>query len=130
MIFMVMGLQAQPGIAQSVAVDTIQGAETVNFVLSPSFQGKNLLTIQALCTQTGGVSEGTLILEASVDGISYETLTTTDGFLYAYPNDTLTIANGAVGTWVLKDSPWIKYRLQGTGAANDSTKITIKYVYK
>lgn len=130
MIFMVIGLQAQPGIAQSVAVDTIKGAKTVNFVLSPSFQGKNLLTIQALCTQIGGVSDGSLILEGSIDGTSYETITATEGLLYAFPNDTLTITNGAVGTWVLRDSPWIKYRIQGGGTSGDTTKVTIKYVYK
>ena len=121
---------SQKGTVYTVAADTLIGAETVNFVLQTKFYGQNLLTIEALCTDVGGTPDGTLILEGSLDGTSYETITSTSGRLYAWPNDTLTIVAGAVVTWVVEDTPWVYYRVQGGGTADDSTLVNIKYIFK
>lgn len=125
-------INAQVGRIYTVAVDTINGNETVNFTLGQITGGYETLTIQALCTQVGGTSDGTLILQASVDGTSYITIQddTYSTLLKSYPNDTLTITNGAVGTWIVKNVPYNFYRLRGAGTTGDSTLITAKYVYK
>jgi hypothetical protein len=110
-------------------VDTLQGAETVNFeAISSSLAGT--IAIQALCTETGGTSDGTLVLQGSVDGTSYVTLTETSGLFTFYPNDTLTITDGAVLQVVVQDSPFAYYRVQGAGTASDSTQVAIKYIPK
>ena len=125
-----MALQAQKGRVYSVAVDTLNGNETVNFTLGQITGGYETLTIQALCTNIGGTSDGTLILQGSVDGTSYLTINDETGVLKGYPNDTLTITDGAVVQWVVQDTPWNFYRIQGAGTASDTTLITGKYVYK
>lgn len=123
-------VEAQRGTVYTLAVDTLQGAETVNFEAIKITGDYNSIVIQALCTQTGGTSDGSLILKGSVDGVTYTTLVTTDNFLYAYPNDTLTITNGASVQWVLDATPFLYYRVTGAGTSGDSTKVAIKYVYK
>jgi len=136
-LFLIMSILAftlvgfsQPNKTLTVAVDTIQGAETVNFGAIKITSTVGYLTIQALCTQTGGTSDGSLILQGSVDGTTYTTLQATDNLFYAYPNDTLTITNGASYQAILKDAPFQYYRIQGAGTANDTTKVTIKYIYR
>ena len=60
---------AQRGTLNTVAVDTIQGAETVNFAIGTTILGSyNSLSITALCTELGGTSDGTLALYGSHDG--------------------------------------------------------------
>jgi len=119
------------GTVTSLTVDTIPSATAVNFPLETQFKNNDqIIVIQAVCAEISGTSEGNLYLEGSLDGISYETITSTAGFMYAFPNDTLTIADGAVGMWYLENTPFNYYRLQGTGGASDSTEITVKWVYK
>lgn len=120
----------QKGRVYSVATDTLNGAETVNFTLSQITGSYPSLSIQALCTNIGGTSDGTLILQGSVDGISYVTMTDATGVLTSYPNDTLTITNGAVVQYIVQDNPFNYYRVQGGGTASDSTLISVKYTYK
>ena len=121
---------AQRGRVYSVAVDQIEGNETVNFALGNITGSYDVLTIQALCTEVGGTSDGTLILQGSVDGTSWLTIQDETGVLKGYPNDTLTITDGAVSQWVVDETPWNSYRVQGAGTANYTTSITVKYVYK
>lgn len=129
-VLSVVAINAQVGRVYSVSVDTLNGNETVNFTLGQITGGYSTLTIQALCTQVGGTSDGTLILQTSVDGTSWRTVQDAIGVLKGYPNDTLTITNGAVVQWVVDETPWNFYRVQGAGTASDSTLITVKYVYK
>lgn len=129
-VLSVLAINAQKGRVYSVSVDTLNGNETVNFTLGQITGGYETLTIQALCTQVGGTSDGTLILQASVDGTSWLTVQDATGVLKGYPNDTLTITNGAVAQWVVDETPWNFYRVQGAGTASDSTLVTVKYVYK
>lgn len=110
--------------------DTLQGAETVTFSNITSTSSKGTLAIQALCTQLGGTSDGTLVLQGSVDGLSFTTLTETTGKFNFYPSDTLTITDGAVMEAVITNSPFKYYRWKGTGTASDTTLITPKHVGK
>lgn len=131
MLVIALGAYSQAGVVKTSSYDTLNGAETVNFPLGESFSyGWETLTIQALCTQVGGTSDGTLILQGSVDGTSYVTLQDATGVMQSYPNDTLTITNGAVGTWIVYNTPYRYYRIQGGGTASDSTLIQPKYIFK
>ena len=123
-------LYAQKNRVNTMPVDTLQGNETVSFeVISFSSHYKSL-TIQALCEELGGTSDGTLRLDASVDGTSYETITDAGGLAKGYPNDTLTIVDNAVWQFVIQDVPFKYYKVVGTGTAGDTTKVTLKYIYK
>ena len=118
------------GTVTTLTVDTIPSAAAVNFPLVVEFEGNQSIAIQAVCANISGRSEGNLYLEGSLDGTSYETITSTASFMYAYPNDTLTIVDGAVGLWYLVKSPFNYYRLQGTGGASDSTEVTVQWTRK
>ena len=120
---------AQKGSLKTVTVDTINGAETVNFALE-RITGNYDASIVTLCTQVGGTSDGSLILQGSIDGTTYETLTETTGLIHFWPNDTLTIVDGAEWAIMLISTPFRYYREQGAGTSGDSTLITIKYTLK
>jgi hypothetical protein len=111
------------GFSQRLApIDTLQGNETVNF--------SNLLNataIQAVCTELGGTSDGTLRLQASLDGTNFNFVTETAGVYEFYPNDTLTITDGAVWLVNLENSPFPYHRIVGAGTASDTTEVTITY---
>jgi len=108
--------------AQREISDTIQGAETVAF---DAMVGASQL--QVLCTELGGTSDGSLILKGSVDGVTFVTITETDGSLSFYPNDTLTVADAAVWLVSIKDNPFNYYQVSGTGTASDTTLISIEW---
>lgn len=138
-VMLSLGVSAQQGASNTVSVDTLQGAETVNFALSTTFTQKYNLVIQALCTQLGGTSDGTLTLYGSVDGTSYSFINfvnTNVGVASPKASITgadlnqITITNGLVASWVLYDSPYRLYRIVGAGTSGDTTKITIKYTWK
>jgi len=118
------------GTVTTLTVDTIPSATAVNFPLVTEFTGNHTIAIQAVCVELSGTSEGSLFLQGSLDGTSYQTINTTSGFLVGLTNDTLTIASGAVGLWFLESSPFIYYRLRGTGGAGDSTEVTVMWTYK
>lgn len=119
-------INAQRGYLQTIAQDTVNGNETIYFYTTELIKG-GTVSLQALCTQVGGTSDGTIVIEASEDRISWETLTTTAGLFHGFPNDTLTIVNGAVGLWVVENNPFGYLRYKVAGTASDSTLITPKY---
>ena len=121
--------QAQKGSPVAITPDTVQGAETIYLETEVFTQNWNL-TIQALCTEIGGTSDGTIRLEQSVDGTSWEDFIDEVGLLKSYPSDTLTITDGAVGVWIIQRTLGYKYRLAIAGTASDTTLITPKYIRK
>jgi len=110
--------------------DTLKGAETVKFPSIQSSSSSGTLTLQATCTELGGTSDGTLILEGSVDGSSFNTITEKVGLFTFYPNDTLTITDGSVMQVVIVNSPFKFYRYSGTGTASDTTIVDTKFLPK
>jgi len=122
LFILLFGLISIAGFSQRTVLDTLQGNETVNFT---SMQGAT--QIQATCTQLGGTSDGTLLLQGSVDNSAWTTLAETAQKFAFYPNDTLTITSGA--TWLIdiEGSPFNYYRVRGAGTASDTTEVTIKW---
>ena len=115
---------------ETIPADTINGAETVNWdtpIITGSYE---YVTIQAHCTELGGTSDGTLILQGSIDGENYQTLTDATGIVKGFANDTLTITDGATQVWTITDHPMNYYRVQGAGTANDTTYVEVKYLLR
>ena len=116
----------QTGVTYTLAQDTLNGNETVNFT-ALHLTTPLTVAIQANCSQVGGTSDGTLNVEVSVDGTYWETLVANNVFVFGLPNDTLTVVNNAVYEVVIKDCPWPYIRGTGTGTASDTTLVTWKY---
>jgi len=120
--------QAGVGRVKSLAIDTLTAATTDTSAVAYISGSYAAITFQALCTELGGTSDGSLRLEGSVDGLSY--LTLQEGVGYAYPNDTLTVTDGAIWQFKVNDAPFKYYRVIGLGTANDTTLVTLKYLLK
>lgn len=134
LVFAVVAIAANAQIWKTVTAteaDSSKGAET-DYIYIPNvggFDGVKDLSIQTLCTQLGGTSDGTITIQKSVDGTSYKSmLTSVDTDLIA-SNDTLTITNGAVLTFRLKTYAY-KYRLKVEGTSGDSTIFVTRYLFK
>lgn len=121
---------AQIGAVKTLTIATLDTAETKYSSIATVSASYNAITFQALCTQIGGTSDGTLRLEGSVDGITYRTINEKSGFALFTPNDTLTITNGASWQAVILKAPFKYYRVAGTGTNKDTTAVTIKYILK
>jgi hypothetical protein len=118
-LFMTLGVMS---FSQRVITDDLNGNETVNFT---SMQDAK--QIQVVCTQLGGTSGGTLVLQGSPDGVNFSTISSTSGLFNFYTGDTLTITNGA--TWLINiEKPAFSfYRIKGAGTASDTTNVTINW---
>lgn len=114
---------------KSVTMDTLLAVET-NTSQTIEVTSEGTLVIQVYCTDIGGTPDGYVYVDVSADGTNFVNLQSATGLMYAYPNDTLTISAGAIGTWVIEDSPWQFYRTRGLGTANDSTLIVTRYNIK
>lgn len=121
---------SQRGTVKSITVDTVKSNETIYLQTETFGSSWNYLTIQALCTQVGGTTDGTMTLQGSVDGTSWVPLTDQSELVKGYPDDSLTMTNGAVQSWILEGSPFYKYRIKVDGTDSDTTEITAKYIFK
>lgn len=134
-----MAASAQTGKVKTITTDTVKGAETIYFdpiVVSGSYQS---LSIQFLCTQLGGTTDGTIYVLASNDGTNYTLLNNVDEKLifaspYARMNDSITaklnLYNAATLNFVIKEPPHRYYKVGVTGTASDTTKLTGNYLFK
>ena len=121
---------AQQGVPKAITVDTVTNANTEYLYTETFSRAWNTLSIQLLCTQLSGTSAGTAVLQASVDGTSWQTITDATGMVKGFVNDTLTVANGAVGLWMVTNTGFYKYRIKITGSGTHSTLITSHYIFK
>jgi hypothetical protein len=130
----------QAGSVKTQAVDTLNGAETVAFAATEVFASNYTLTMVALCTEVGGTSDGTLWVEGSVDGTSYQRITYQTGLnanFYASDStkitkseSTFTIVDALSVSVTFENTNFRYYRFKGTGTSGDTTLITPKYVWK
>jgi len=123
-LFVALVINANAQAYRSIAVDTVKGANTITIAIPVSFEPNGTLQIEALCTQVGGTSDGTIVLQGSVTGTNYVTITTDQSILECI-NDTLTITDGGVGIWSLSKTAYNKYRLSIAGTSGDTTKVNV-----
>ena len=119
-------VMAQKGYKQTIPTDSVNGIETVYFNTVELVKGGSL-TMQLLCTNTGGTSDGTAVLQASEDRVTWRTLNETTDFLIVFPNDTMTLAADTVGLWILPYNPFGFLRFAVTGTSGDSSIMTPIY---
>lgn len=126
-----MAASAQRGRVVSLDADTIQGLETVNFETFSTSGSYNTISVEALCTQLGGTSDGTLTLYGSNDGTNWVFINGVGGLVIASPKasntgtdlNQLTITDALVASWVVKGSPFRDWRITGVGTTGDTTLV-------
>ena len=130
--FVVLGMaaSAQIGAVKSISIDSLKATAAVTSSVVQVTGAYNAITFQALCTETDGStsSSGTLILQGSVDGLSYKTLSSDVG--WAIPNDTLTISDGAIWQFSVTNAALKYYKVIGATSASDTVLVTLKYILK
>ena len=123
LLLFVIGISVSMFSQRTAIIDTLDNT-TPRYSVAISDPG----AISALCTQLGGTSDGTLILEGSTDGTTYVPLVETAGLFRFYPNDTLTVTNGAKWLIIFEAKSQLKsFRVKGTGTANDTTYVGIEW---
>lgn len=116
--------------AQLAGVDTLKGADTI-YIRTPFLKWSlDYIGLQVKCRQLGGTSDGSIYPQTSLDDTSYVNITSTDYLVYSFPNDTLTITDGAVAIWNILVLPNNYYGIMAIGTENDTTEVTLKYSIK
>jgi hypothetical protein len=116
--------------SQLAGVDTLKGADTV-YINTPMLKWNlEYIGLQVLCEELGGTSDGTIYPRTSIDDTSYANVTTVDYVVNSFPNDTLTISDGAVGLWNMTGLSNNYYGIMAIGTVGDTTKLTVKYSIK
>lgn len=132
LVLMFIGIATISYSQRTLAVDTLQGAETVSFAVM-----QNAEIITATCTQLGGTSDGTLTL--------YGSLTGTDGWVFlnfiggkigiSSPKasitgadlNQITITNALEANWVIDKTLFPFTKVVGAGTTADTTSVQIVY---
>jgi hypothetical protein len=93
------------------------------------------IEIQVLATNVGGTTDGTVTLQGSVDGTTFQNVQPTAGTYLYFPDDTTDLTGY---TWTMTDAgslliglekrPFTYYRIQADGTVNDTTTLTIKWI--
>jgi len=104
--------------------DTVTNTGTE--VLSAQVNGYNkVVTVQVLITRLSGTLAGNVVLQGSLDGTTYTTLTQV-----AQPsnNDTVTLTNVAATSciYVIEPSKYLYYRVSVTGSGTMTARISAK----
>lgn len=116
--------------AQLAGIDTLKGADTV-YITTPFLKWNlDYIGLQVVCEELGGTSDGYIYPQVSLDDTTYVNITSTDYLIYSFPNDTLTIVDGAKAIWNILSLPNNFYGIMATGTEGDTTKITLKYSIK
>lgn len=139
--FVIVAIAANAQRGREITLDplVLNGTGTVDSDIIFTSGSYNSVSFQAVATQTGGTTEGTLALYSSNDGTSYVLVSGVGaGLITASPVASLTgadlnqmtLVSGLIMTWDIKGSPNRHYKLTGVGAVNDSTSIAIKVILK
>lgn len=126
-------LAAIVGYGQQVSTitDQIEGVTVLNVPISNSGSYQSL-SIDLVCTQIGGTSEGTIVLQGGNTTSTYSTLSSTDfsNNVSYLTNDTLTVADAAVWKIIIDKPAFRYYNLRAVGGVGDTTQVVIKYTFK
>lgn len=126
-MFLVAGSMAQ----RALPVDTLAGAETINFA---SMQ--NAKAVTCVATNVGGTSDGTLTLYGSNNGTTWVFLNAIGGAnCVASPKASITgadlnqvtITTGLTAAWQIESKKWAYHRLAAVGTTGDTTKLAVEW---
>ena len=113
LIFVGFGANAQ--ITMTNSGDTITNTGTVN--LDATIKGsQNVVGFQVVIAKLSGTVAGTVVLQASLDGTNYNTIST----------DTLTLTDVTTQSnlWTVSPNSYLNYRLKATGSGTMSATAT------
>jgi hypothetical protein len=125
-----MNIFAQIGAVKTVVLDTTKGNQADTSAVIAVSGDYSVITFQSLCTQLGGTTDGSIRWQGSVDGLTYMPLIDNSVDIVSYPNDTLTMTNGAIQSLSVLRAKYKYYRSVVTGTASDTTLVTQKYILK
>lgn len=124
----------QRGKTRTLSTDTLNGADTIYIPGLKATGSYNTLAVTYEFTQLGGTSDGTLTMQGG--DINPETgdtlwigLTTSDLFIPS-SNDTATIIDGGISTFIIIGTPLEQYRGVCIGTAGDTTEVKSIYTFK
>lgn len=108
--------------------DTLKGADTIYHRTDLLIQSSNFIGIQVSADTISGIPGGYSIIQASVDGKKWATLSTTDLVIYTSGNDTMNYSVNEVGLWGISGLPFNYFRSMNVGSVGDT--LIIKTVYQ
>ena len=127
--FTIGAIAQRPATVVSLTNDTLTDAET-SYITIATFTGNHPFGVQILATKLTGTTAGTMVLEGSIDGTSWNPILDETNVMKAYADDTLTVIDGAVGTWLILNNIYYKYRFNVTSTGTHTTKLTGTLYYK
>ena len=117
---------------QTITSQTSVGTGAIYFVLPiTNFNLDNEFSIGGSCVQVGGISDGKITLEGSLDGTTNSWVPITNNVftdMYVYPNDTLTVTSGAEFFFYVP-TKFPRYRVKFIGTAGDTTSLAPSWIY-
>jgi len=111
-------------------VDTLTNTETDYLTVPPVTRTLSSISGIVLAENITGTSAGTIILQGSLDGTTYQTLTAETGLITFMVNDTTTIVDNAVYSWTVYNPSLIYYRMGLVQTGTSTTEYTGYYLIK
>jgi len=116
--------------ATAWAVDTLTNSETAYLTLPKITRSVESISGQVLAENITGTSAGTIILQGSLDGTTYFTLTDVTGLISIAVNDTTTIVDNATFGWNVYKPAFLYYRMALGQTGTSTTEYTGYYLIK
>ena len=111
-------------------VDTLTNTETAYLTLPKVTRSVESMSGLVLAENITGTSAGTILLQGSLDGTTYVTLTDVTGHVSIAVNDTTTIADNATFGWNVWEPAFLYYRMALVQTGTSTTEYTGYYLIK
>ncbi len=111
-------------------VDTLTNTETAYLTLPIVTRSVESMSGLVLAENITGTSAGTILLQGSLDGTTYVTLTDVTGYVSIAVNDTTTIADNATFGWNVWKPAFLYYRMALVQTGTSTTEYTGYYLIK
>jgi len=111
-------------------VDTLTNSETAYLTLPKVSRSVESISGLVLAETVTGTAAGTIILQGSLDGTTYQTLTAETGLITFMVNDTTTIVDNAVFAWNIYKPAFLYYRMGLVQTGTSTTEYTGHYLIK
>jgi len=111
-------------------VDTLTNTETAYLTLPKVTRSVESMSGLVLAENITGTSAGTILLQGSLDGTTYVTLTDVTGHVSIAVNDTTTIADNATFGWNVWQPAFLYYRMALVQTGTSTTEYTGYYLIK
>ena len=111
-------------------VDTLTNTETAYLTLPKVTRSVESISGLVLAETVTGTAAGTILLQGSLDGTTYVTLTDVTGYISIAVNDTTTIVDNATFGWNVYKPAFLYYRMALVQTGTSTTEYTGHYLIK